>query len=208
MNQSAKSHSYSVVQVNGACGRRESHPISRLEHRFRLGAQFVQQRVGQLQTATPKLSCGEETRITTCLFFLFILMSSFFSRAPLLCNWLRTREPCNPQQLHTAGNGGRDLFQSRRLTCNRSRLCPRGEQRAASSPRFVWLGPTVCERVEGFAGDVQHGESRALGLRGPPAGQGGLQGGRPVADHSQGLALHWDDLTALRFGGVGVWLGH
>lgn len=140
--------------------------------------------------------------------FLFILMSSLFSRAPLLCNWLRTREPCNPLQLHTAGNGGRDLFQSRRLTCNRSRLCPRGEQQTTSSPRFVRLGPTVCERVEGFAGDVQHGESRALGLRGPPAGQGGLQGGGPVADHSQGLALHWDDLTALRFGGVGVWLGH
>lgn len=77
-----------------------------------------------------------------------------------------------------------------------------------SSASSIRLRPTVCERVEGFASDVQGSECQALGLRGPPAGQGGLQGGGPVADHSQGLALHWDDLTALWFGGVGIWLGH
>lgn len=67
---------------------------------------------------------------------------------------------------------------------------------------------TICECIEGFAGDIQSSESRALGLRGPPAGQGSLQGRRPVTDHSEGLALHRDDLTSLWLRGVGVRLGH
>lgn len=67
---------------------------------------------------------------------------------------------------------------------------------------------TICECVEGFAGDVQSCEGRALGLGGPPAGQSGLQGRRPVTDHSEGLPLHRDDLTSLWLGGVGVRLGH
>lgn len=68
--------------------------------------------------------------------------------------------------------------------------------------------PTICECVEGFASDVQGSQGWALGLSGPPAGQCSLQGWGPVTDHPQGLPLHWDDLTALRLRGVGVWLGH
>lgn len=67
---------------------------------------------------------------------------------------------------------------------------------------------TICECVEGFAGDIQSSESRALGLRGPPAGQGSLQGRRPVTDHAEGLALHRNDLTSLWLRGVGVRLGY
>lgn len=66
----------------------------------------------------------------------------------------------------------------------------------------------ICECVEGFASDIQSSEGRALGLGGPPAGQGSLQGRGPVADHSEGLPLYWDDLTSLWLGGVGVRLGH
>ena len=69
-----------------------------------------------------------------------------------------------------------------------------------------WL--TVGQGVEGLPGDVQDAECGALGLRGPPACQGSLEGWGPVTDHPQGLALHRDDLTALRLGGVGVWLWH
>lgn len=67
---------------------------------------------------------------------------------------------------------------------------------------------TVCEGVEGFPRDIQNCKSWALGLRGPPAGQGSLKGRGPVTDHSQGLPLYWDDLSSLWLGGVGVRLGH
>lgn len=67
---------------------------------------------------------------------------------------------------------------------------------------------TICECVEWFASDVQGSEGRALGLSGPPAGKGSLQGRRPVTDHPKGLPLHWDDLTSLRLRGVGVRLGN
>lgn len=67
---------------------------------------------------------------------------------------------------------------------------------------------TISERVEGFAGNIQRSEGRALGLGGPPSGQGSLQGRGPVTDNSEGLPLHWDDLTSLWLWGVGVRLGH
>lgn len=40
----------------------------------------------------------------------------------------------------------------------------------------VWVKEllTICEGVEGFASDIQSSEGRALGLGGPPAGQGSL----------------------------------
>lgn len=67
---------------------------------------------------------------------------------------------------------------------------------------------TVSQRIERSARDVKSSEGRALPLRGPPAGQCCLQGWGPVTDHSQRLSFHWDDLTTLRLGCVGVWLGH
>lgn len=67
---------------------------------------------------------------------------------------------------------------------------------------------TVCECVKGFSSDIQSSEGRALGLGGPPAGQGSLQSRRPVTDDTERLPLHWDDLTPLRLRCVGVWLGN
>lgn len=68
--------------------------------------------------------------------------------------------------------------------------------------------PTICECVEGFPCDIQSSEGRALGLGGAPAGQGSLQGRRPITDHSEGLPLHRDDLTSFWLRRVGVRLGH
>lgn len=67
---------------------------------------------------------------------------------------------------------------------------------------------TICKCVERFARDIQSREGRALGLGGPPAGQGSLQGRRPVTDDTKGLPFHRDDLTSLWLWGVGVRLGH
>lgn len=45
-------------------------------------------------------------------------------------------------------------------------------------------------------------------MSGPPAGEGSLKGRGPVTNDTQGLPLHWDDLTSLRLRGVGVRLGN
>lgn len=67
---------------------------------------------------------------------------------------------------------------------------------------------TISQCTERFACDVKSSEGGALSLSGPPTGQRCLQGWGPVTDHSQRLPFHRDDLTALRLGYVGVWLGH
>lgn len=64
---------------------------------------------------------------------------------------------------------------------------------------------TICESVKWFSCNVQGCEGRAFALSGTPSGQRSLQGGGPVTDHAQWLALHWDYLTALWPRGVRVW---